>query len=162
MSGFLTLLGAAAVVAAMVLLYLRVLPKKLDGTFSNRYLQMLHNYFNFKTLYIESVLKFLFTLLTVCCIVVGIVGVLSAIFGLLGGLVDLFDYGGRYFRYLIGNFFSTVLGSIAIAVIGPVMVRLVYEGTMMLIMLVKNVIDINNKIKASAEDVPAAPPSSEG
>lgn len=148
MSGILVLLGVAAVIAAMVLLCSKVLPASKDGTFTNKYLQALHDYFNFKKLYIESVLKFIFTLATVICVVAGVVGLLMAVFNLLGGFVRLFDYGSGYFSYMLGGFVVSVLGSAAVAVLGPVVLRLVYEGTMMFILLVKNVMEINGKLKS--------------
>ena len=156
MTVILTILGLAAIVAAMVLLYFKVLPQRLDGTFTNRYLQMIHDYFNFKKLYIESVLKFLFTLATVICVVLGSVGLLQALVDLVGGLIDMVRYFGlEYFPYLLGDFMLSILGSVLLAVLGPVVLRLVYEGTMMLILMVKNVIEINGKIKAP-EEGPAA------
>ena len=151
MRGILVLLGIVATIVAMVLLCIKVLPGSKDGTFSNKHLQKLHDYFNFKKLYIESVLKFIFTLATVTCVVMGVVGLLMSVFDLLGGFVHLFDYGSGYFSYLMGNFVVSVLGSATIMVLGPIVLRLVYEGTMMLILLVKNVIEINNKIGAPAQ-----------
>ncbi|MBO5340707.1 MAG: hypothetical protein J6A62_06905 [Oscillospiraceae bacterium] len=158
MRGIFVLLGIAATIAAMILLCCKVLPQSKDGTFSNKYLQMIHDYFNFKKLYIESVLKFIFALATVTCVVMGIIGLLMAVFNLLGGFVHLFDYGSGYFSYLMGSFVVSVLGSAATAVLGPVALRLVYEGTMMLILLVKNVIEINNKINAPAQEAPVEQP----
>lgn len=159
MRGILILLGVAAVIAVMVLLCKNVLPASKDGTFTNKHLQAIHDYFNFKKLYIESVLKFVFTLATVICVVAGVVGLLMAVFNLLGGFVHLFDYGSGYFSYLMGSFVVSVLGSAAVAVLGPVVLRLAYEGTMMLILLVKNVIEINNKLKVPAEGAPAEQPA---
>ena len=148
MSGIMMILGIVAVVVAMVLLYRKVLPQKLDGTFSSKRLQMLHDYFNFKKLYIESVLKFLFTLATVFCVVMGCVGLLQAVFDLLGGFVDMFaHYGTAYFPYIMGNFVLSVLGCAVFVVLGPVVLRLIYEGTMMFVLLVKNVMEINGKLK---------------
>ena len=157
MSIILAILGVAAVVAAMVLLYRKVLPQKLDGTFNNKYLQALHDYFNFKHLYIESVLKFIFTLATVSCVVMGGVGLLHSVLDLLVGLGDLFDFGFRYFPYWIGSFVASVLSSALLAVLGPVVLRLVYEGTMMLILMVKNVIEINNKLSGPKDSTASAP-----
>ena len=50
--GIAATIGMIATVAAIVLLYVKVLPKKYDGKLDNKYLQWLHNYFNFKRLYI--------------------------------------------------------------------------------------------------------------
>jgi len=159
MSGILLILGIVAVIAAMVWLYRKVLPQKLDGTFTGKHLQKLHDYFNFKKLYIESVLEFLFTLATVICVVMGGIGLLQAVFDLLGGLVDMFAYYGvDYFPYVMGNFVLSVLGSAVFMLIGPVVLRLIYEGTMMFILLVKNVMEINGKLKSESAvaEAPAA------
>ena len=43
--------------------------------------------------------------------------------------------------------FAYAFAGIGIAVLGPVVLRLVYEGFMMFIILVKNVVEINNKTK---------------
>ena len=157
MSAFLTILFVAGVVAAMVLLYLKVLPQKLDGTFGSKLLQFLHDYFSFKKLYVESVLKFLFALLTVACVVGGVVGIVGAVFGFFGGIVDAMDYGSWYFSEIVlGRFFAGVLGSAGMIALGPVAVRLTYEFTMMFILLVKNVIEINNKTKGEITEVKAS------
>ena len=154
---FFTVLLIAGIAATMVLLCLKVLPKKLDGTFSSKLLQFLHDYFNFKNLYIEVVLKFIFTLATVACILAGVVGILEAICGFFAGLVDAMDYGSRYFGYVTEAFFMSLLGSIVLMVVGPVVLRLTYEFSMMFIMLVKNVMEINNKTKGDPAQAPVAP-----
>ena len=46
--GIAATIGMIATVAVIVLLYVKVLPKKYDGKLDNKYLQWLHNYFNFK------------------------------------------------------------------------------------------------------------------
>ena len=143
-SGLSIFISVVLTIAGMVFLYLKILPKKLDGSFSNKFLQIVHDYFNFKKLYLESVLKFLFTLLTVACIAVGIATVLSSFIGVFESLSYIIDYG-MPFRYLVSSFFGGVFGGILIIVAGPIVVRLSYEGIMMFIILVKNVIEINNK-----------------
>ncbi len=155
MSNAITLLtgfvGIVLVVLGMVFLYLKVVPKKYDGTFKNKALQFVHDYFNFKKLYIESVLKFIFTLFTVIFIAAGVVGVLSSFLGIFENLSDVFQYGMPFWR-VITSFFTGLITSILTMVIGPVAVRLTYEGIMMFILLVKNVIEINNKTKAHKEE----------
>ncbi len=150
---FIGFVNIALIVLGMVFLYLKIIPKKYDGTFKNKYLQILHDYFNFKALYIENVLKFIFTLFTVACIASGIVGILSAFLGFFNNISYLFKYGiASSFWGIASTFFSGIITSILTMVIGPVIVRLVYEGIMMFILLVKNVIEINNKTKAPKED----------
>lgn len=125
-STILTLAGVFGL-AACIVLYVMVLPKKKDGNLQHPILQFLHDFFHFKTLYLEVILKFIFTLAT--CVVVCL------------GFFTLFgeDYWGD----------STFVDGLLILVLGPVALRIVYESLMMFILLVKNVIDINNKTKAS-------------
>ena len=140
------LIAVALTIAGMVFLYLKILPQKLDGSFSNKFLQIIHDYFNFKKLYIESVLKFLFTLLTIICIAVGISAIVTSFLGIFQNIGYVIDYN-MPFKYLISSFFGRVLGGVLTIVVGPIVVRLIYEGIMMFIILVKNVIEINNKTK---------------
>lgn len=136
-------LGSIAALALTIFLYVKVLPRKLDGTFDNKYLQFLHDFFHFKKLYLEEFLKFIFTLATVACVTVGL-------FLILG-------YEERYSYYSGTRHESTFWYGISIMVGGPVSLRLVYEGLMMFILLVKNTMDINNKLsapKAEPQDVP--------
>lgn len=146
-SGFAALIGIAAVIALMVLLCRKVLPAKLDGTFGNKFLQGLHDYFNFKKLYIESALRFLFVLVTVIIVVAGVLGIISAVFGAFGDLIKVFNYGTHYFGAAVVHFFGGILGSLALLVLGPAVARLIYEGIMMFILLVKNVMELNGKVK---------------
>ena len=116
---------------------------------------MAHDYFNFKKLYIESVLKFLFTLLTVVCVAVGVSAIVTSFLGVFQNIGYMIEYG-MPFRYFASAFFGGVFGGVLMIAVGPVVVRLVYEGIMMFIILVKNVIEINNKTKTSepkAEDI---------
>ena len=132
------ILGSIAALIATILLYIKVLPRKEDGNLENDFLQFLHDYFHFKKLYLEEVLKFIFTLATVACVCVGVFL-----------LVSYDESWGFYTTYKESTF---VYGLILI-VGGPIALRLSYEGLMMFILLVKNVMDINNKLKAPDEDI---------
>lgn len=152
--GFVNLLSILGAIVLTVFFCLKILPAKFDGAFSKKLPQQIHNYFNFKTLYLETIFKVLFTFLTLACI---IVGVLTATVGnacqFIGNIIDAIDYdymGSWIWRRLFTNFFS----GIALAVVGPIALRLVYEIFMMFILLVKNVIDINGKLKAPEEESP--------
>ena len=140
------IISIALFIIALIFLYKNIIPKKYDGTFSKKTHQNLHDYFNFKTLYIEHVLKFLFVVITVAWISLGIFTIISSIFN----LIPQFGYvieGWISLGTLIGNLIVGILSGIAIAVLGSVAVRLSYEGIMLFILLVKNVIEINNKTK---------------
>lgn len=139
--------AALIAIAATVLLFIKVLPAKYDGTFSKKIFQKAHDYFNFKKLYLESIVKALFTFLSIACVVGG------ALMATVGNTIwaisksieySAYGYGTEWiFRNYVTNFFI----GIAIVVLGPVVLRLVYEGFMMFIILVKNVVEINNKTK---------------
>ena len=133
-------LGCVAAVVLTIMLYVKVLPTKLDGTFRDKKLQFLQDYFHFKKLYLEEVLKFIFTLATVACITVGA-------FLLLG--YD--EYYSRYSTYKE----STFLPGLCIMIGGPIALRLVYEGLMMFVLLVKNTMEINKKLPALKVEEPA-------
>lgn len=141
------ILGVIVAIAATVLLYIKVLPKKYDGTFSKKALQFVHDFFNFKKLYLEEVLKVIYTFASVSCVSVG---VLVATLGNLVAFIDnittaiRYDYFGSY---IITGLFVRLFIGLAVAVLGPIVLRLAYEGVMMFILLVKNVIDINKKVK---------------
>lgn len=132
-------LGVIAAIAAMVLLYWKVLPKKLDGKLGNKYLQGLHDYFHFKKLYVEDIMKFLFTLATVVCVTIG--------------FFMLFSVTRGYFTTS-----SNFLSGLMLMVLGPIVLRITYELVMMTILAVRNIIEINNKLSAApkAEEIPAA------
>lgn len=132
------ILALIVAVGGLVALYILVLPKKMDGKLSHPVLQFLHDYFHFKTLYIEKVMKFLFTVGTVACISIG--------FFMLFSVQRVWGYTKSY-----------ALDGLILMILGPVLLRLAYEGIMMGIMLVKNVMDINNKLKAAQPEKPAEP-----
>ena len=143
LSGLGIFIAIALTIVGMVFLYLKIIPKKFDGSFSNNFTQIIHDYFNFKKLYLESVLKFLFTLLTIACVASGLAMIVTSFLGIFQNLGYLIEYDMPF----ASAFFGGVFGGLATIVIGPILVRLVYEGMMMFILLVKNVIEINNKTK---------------
>ena len=51
-------LGLVASIVLIILLYVKVLPRKMDGKIENKFLNWLHNYFYFKRFYIEDILRF--------------------------------------------------------------------------------------------------------
>ena len=116
-------LGIILGVAATVFLYCCIIPKRFDGTFKNKFFQIVHDYFNFKTLYIEIALKFIFVVATVLVICIGFFLLFAKSFGT-----------------------STFLMGLSTMIFGPVALRLTYEAIMMFVMLVRNTIEINNKL----------------
>ena len=64
-------LGAILGLAATIYAYIKIMPRNLDGTFDKDILQKLHDFFHFKKLYLEEVLKFVYVLATITCVCVG-------------------------------------------------------------------------------------------
>ena len=141
----LIIIGIVLAVAATIFICVRVLPKKYDGRLDNKFLQFLHDFFNFKTFYIEALTKFIFVLLTCLCIFVG--------FLLMFGKFEYYGYFGMTFTQ------STFLYGLGIMLLGPLVLRVTYEFVMMAILLVQNVIDINRKMKAPAATAAAFAPA---
>ena len=152
---FMIVMAILAAIAATVLLAIKVLPAKKDGTFSKKLVQHTHDYFNFKKLYLEQILKILFTFLTIACVLVGVFyATLGNFFQFSGNIFkalnyDYYEYAGRYIWESLGTNFLVGIG---IAVLGPIALRLAYELLMMFVLLVKNVIDINGKLKGKIEE----------
>lgn len=141
----LIIIGIVLAVAATIFICVRVLPKKYDGSLDSKFLQFLHDFFNFKTFYIEALTKFIFVLLTCLCIFVG--------FLLMFGKFEYYGYFGMTFTQ------STFLYGLGIMLLGPLVLRVTYEFVMMAILLVQNVIDINRKMKAPAATAAAFAPA---
>lgn len=125
---------AAIVVAVMVA------PEKKKGKLGNSFLEWLNDLFNFRSLFIEKILKFLYILATCSCLFIG----LFTLFGSFG-----MRYGGG----------TVALTGLLLMTVGPIAVRITYELLMMAIILVNNVIQINNKmpVNNAAPVAPAAP-----
>lgn len=141
----LIIIGIVLAVAATIFICVRVLPKKYDGRLDSKFLQFMHDFFNFKTFYIEALTKFIFVLLTCLCIFVG--------FLLIFGKFEYYGYFGMTFTQ------STFLYGLGIMLLGPLVLRVTYEFVMMAILLVQNVIDINRKMKAPAATAAAFAPA---
>ena len=134
--GLVSVIGFAATIAAMVLVYKFIVPEKRRPRL-NKLGQFLHDALNFKFLIIEKIMQFFYILSTVSTICYGV----AMLFG-----INIYhsEYHSRTDWYgWIG---------ILIALIGPIIIRLIYEGLLMFVLLVKNVIQINKKLKATSEE----------
>ena len=128
----LILIAAALALIGAILIYLLIMPKKKDGKMGNPFLQWLHDFFHFKKLYIESILRFTFCFVTLLIIFVG--------------FISLFVAGDPVI-------------SLAVIVAGPIAARLVYEMLLMIFIGIRNIMDINNKLpdlKKQTKDAPVA------
>lgn len=140
-SGFATV-AALLAIAATVLAFVFIVPEKRREKL-NAFGKFLHDTCNFKYLVVEKLLQALYIFSTALIILNGFFLLFQSVYGhWLGG------YG------------------ILLMVVGPIVLRLLYELLMMVVLLVKNVIGINNKLKnqngdTDTGDVFAAPDVSE-
>ena len=116
------IISIVAAFIATILLFILVLPDKkrvnLNGFFKG-----IADIFNFRTLLIEKIVKFLYTFTTIAAILFGFFMLFMQEFGR-----------------------SLALYGLLVMFISPIAIRLMFEITMMAILLVKNVIEINNKL----------------
>lgn len=140
----LTFMAIVALILTVVI-FIFLLPKWRDGTFGNKILQFLHDYFNFKQIYIEYILKFLFVFLTFMIIFGGIYVIFAPAFD---------DYEWTKMS-------DSILPGLGLMLLGPVVIRLIYEACMVTILMLKNVVELNNKTKGDGKpaDKPAAKPA---
>lgn len=125
-------LGLAAVIISIILtilLVVLVVPEKRRAGLP-KFFQVVHDICNFKGLLLEKVLKVLY--------------IFSTINVMLTGIFTWFS--GGY------NFGMTFLAGLLILVLGPIIVRLAYEFMMLFVLLVKNVIQINNKLNGKNDN----------
>lgn len=125
-------LGLAAVIISIILtilLAILVVPEKRRNGLP-KFFQVVHDICNFKGLLLEKVLKVLY--------------IFSTINVMLTGIFTWFS--GGY------NFGLTFLTGLLILVLGPILVRLAYEFLMLFVLLVKNVIQINNKLNGRSDN----------
>ena len=120
-----TMMVVISVLVALVLtilLWILVIPEKRRPKLG-KFFAFLADLFNFKSLLIEKILKFTYVLLTLFAIVFGFC------------MLFIVSYGE-----------SMALYGVLIMILGPIALRLVYELSMMGVLLVNNVIEINRKM----------------
>lgn len=126
-----------SLLAAIVLTILFAPKKKRDSL--TGFGAWLSDLINFRSLFVEYILKFLYVFATCFVIVVGL-------FGMIVALVE-----GYQFIFFLRMFLFTLLA--------PVAIRLAFELLMMAVLLVTNVIEINKKLPYAKN--PAAPTASQ-
>ena len=128
----LTIVAVILAIAATVLAMIFIVPEKRREKL-NAFGKFLHDTCNFKFLLVEKILQVLYIFMTS--------------FAIINGFFTLFQ-----------NFLSGII----IMIISPIIIRLVYELIMVIVLLLKNVIMINKKMKdqtgsADGHDMFAAP-----
>ena len=139
--GAIAILSALATIAVTVLAYIFIIPEKKRATL-NKLGKFVHDLLNFKFLIVEKLVQFFYVLATA--------GVICYGFFMLFYFPRSYRYDYFYGEYVAGRQWSGWVGLI-IMILGPIAIRLVYELIMMGILVVKNVIQINNKLKNQNE-----------
>ena len=130
--GAFSVIGGVLAVIATILAYVFIVPEKCREKL-NAFGKFLHDTFNFKYLIVEKILQALYIFFTADMIILGF-------FMLFAAPKDF--YGDRHW---LGGY------GIMIMILGPIVIRLVYELLMMAVLLLKNVISINNKLRNQNE-----------
>ena len=120
-SGWQLIVGIIAAIVCTILLYVMVFPKSKEGKLPP-FFAFVRNFFGLKYLVIEKIAKFFYVLFTMLCICVG-------------------------FFLLFGR---TFLVGLLLIILGTIVQRLFYELFMLTILLVKNVMEINAKLKGDS------------
>ncbi|MBQ9096963.1 MAG: hypothetical protein IJY55_01025 [Clostridia bacterium] len=133
MGPFIVLAVLAALVCT-ILIFVMVLPENKRAGLNN-FFKKVADIFNFKNLLLESILKFLYTISTLFVIFYGFFTLFSEVYGE-----------------------SMFFAGLATMVLGPIVIRITYERSIMFVLLVKNVIEINKKMYVSTGQKKAEAP----
>lgn len=134
-AGVAVILGIIVAVAATVLAYIFILPESKRSALP-KFFQFVADLFNFKYLVLEKILKALYIFNTLACVGVGFFMLFCFQRSWWGGGIIYEGYWG-----------------LIVMILGPVVVRLMYEGMMLIILLVKNTIELNQKFNAQEGSV---------
>lgn len=127
-------IGAVLAICATVLGCIFIIPQKRVPQM-NKFLYTLHTIANFKSLLLEKILKVLYMLLTCFCI--------------LGGFFMLFSTSYDY--WYGGSNWNGGYG-LLLMLLGPILVRLVFESMMMFIILVNHVGELRRHFCDDSQD----------
>ena len=128
----LLVMAAMAAIAATVLFCIFLLPEKKAAKLP-KFLKAVRDILDMKELYLEKVLKVVY----ICCTLFCVIG---------GALMFFFGFGRNYWsggvQWYGGYGLLLMIG-------GPIALRLMFEALMMFVLLVKNTMQINAKLKAA-------------
>ena len=131
------IIAAVLAVGATIAAFIFLLPEAKRPKL-NKFLGTVSDILNFKTLFIEKILKALY--------------VFATAFALIFGFLMLFSFvkvGGYWGTEATVHWYGYY--GLLIMVGGPIAIRLAYEVIMLFILLVKNVMDINKKLSAGVD-----------
>ena len=122
-------------IVATVLAFIFFVPEKRRPRMG-KFGKFLHDTLNFKYLIIEKIMQALY--------------IFATAFVIIAGFCMLFYVEQSYGWYSSSTWYGGY--GILLMLFGPIAVRIAYELMMMFILLIKNVIQINNKLKNNNED----------
>ena len=140
------ILATLATIVFTILAYIFIIPDKKRQKLG-KFFKFVHDWLNMKSLIIEKIIRFFYVLSTISVLCTG--------FFMLFWVQEVYDWD-PYYGYVVENQWMGWAGLLCM-IIGPVLIRICYELIMMALLLVKNVIQINNKLKDQYEEVQAAP-----
>jgi hypothetical protein len=131
------ILAVVSSIVATILAFVYIVPEKKRAGL-NQFGKFLHDTVNFKYLIVEKILQALYIFATANVI--------------LTGFFMLFYVEPGYDGYYYSSPDTWYGGyGLLTMIVGPIALRLVYEFLMMTILLIKNVIQINNKMKVDED-----------
>ena len=139
-------------IIATIFAFVYLIPaNKREGL--NNFGKLIHDTLNFKTLWIEKICKFFYVLSTAFALVIG--------FLMLFWVEEIYHYNyNSYYGYYPDSYYITKqwVGyyGLIVMILGPVLIRIIYEGLMMAILACKNIMDINNKLSGNSA-IPSKP-----
>lgn len=128
------LIGAIFAIAGAILVTVFLLPEKKREKVSPA-LRKIADFCNFKFFWLEYILKFLYVVCTLYCVVAGF----FMLFSWETSVSSLFGMGATV---------SHAPAGIILMLAGPIVVRLVFEASMLFLKLVGNVTQINQKLSS--------------
>ncbi len=134
-----SVIGLVFAIAATVLALIFITPESRRKG-QNKFLSILADIFNFRGLLVEYIIKVLYIFCTLYLVFYG--------------FFLLFSWQTNYWTG--EDSYNGFLG-LAIMVLGPIIIRISFEFFMMFILLVKNVIQINNKLEDKGASNQASP-----
>ena len=133
------ILSLITALAATVMAFIFIVPEKKAQKLG-KVGTLLHSIVNFKFLIVEKILQATY--------------ILATAFVIMMGVFMLFYVEPAYHGYYYSRSATWYGGyGLLIMILGPIAVRIVYEFIMMALLLVKNVIQINNKLKSQDGEV---------
>ena len=143
--GLIIILAFAAMtaIAATVLSYIFIKPEHKAAKMP-KFIRVIRDILEMKELYLEKVLKALYIVSTLFCVIAGVLLLFNVYVPYVHDGVPEIRWNGGY--------------GLLLMVVGPIVLRLIYEGLLMFVLLVKNTMQINKKLKAEeSEEKPAEP-----